>query len=52
MRKRRISGSRSALWRFFERHDITFKKKFASSRAKPSGRGLRAPTLDPRAGPA
>jgi len=27
MQKRRISGSRSALWRFLERHDITFKKK-------------------------
>ena len=52
MRKRRISGSRSALWRFLERHDITFKKKPASSRAKPSGRGPRAPALDPRAGPA
>src|SRR6266487_1071820 len=27
MRKRRILGSRSALWRFLDRHDITFKKK-------------------------
>jgi transposase len=27
MQKRRISGSRSALWRFLERHDLTFKKK-------------------------
>jgi transposase len=27
MQKRRISGSRSALWRFLERHDITLKKK-------------------------
>jgi len=27
MRKRRIGGSRSALWRFIERHGITFKKK-------------------------
>ena len=27
MRKRRIPGSRSALWRFLDRHDITFKKK-------------------------
>lgn len=26
MRKRRIPGSRSALWRFLDRHDITFKK--------------------------
>ena len=52
MRKRRIPGSRSALWRFFTRHDITFKKNSASRRAKPSGRGPRAPTLDPRAGSA
>ena len=27
MRKRRIAGSRSAVWRFFERHNISFKKK-------------------------
>ena len=27
MRKRRIPGSRSAVWRFFERHNISFKKK-------------------------
>jgi transposase len=27
MGKRGIAGSRSALWRFFARHEITFKKK-------------------------
>jgi transposase len=27
MRKRGIAGSRTALWRFFSRHNITFKKK-------------------------
>ena len=27
MRKQRISGSRTSVWRFFKRHDITFKKK-------------------------
>jgi len=27
MRKQRIPGSRTALWRFFKRHAITFKKK-------------------------
>jgi transposase len=27
MHKRRIAGSRTALWRFFARHKITFKKK-------------------------
>jgi transposase len=26
MRKRRIAGSRSAVWRFFARHNISFKK--------------------------
>jgi len=26
MRKRRIRGSRTAVWRFYERHRITFKK--------------------------
>ena len=26
MRKRRIAGSRGAVWRFFERHNISFKK--------------------------
>ena len=34
MRKRGIAGSRTALWRFFTRHKITFKKKFARSRAR------------------
>jgi hypothetical protein len=29
MRKRRIAGSRTSLWRFFDRHKITFKKKSA-----------------------
>jgi hypothetical protein len=33
MRKRRIPGSRSALWRFLDRHGITIKKKPARSRA-------------------
>ena len=28
MGKRRIAGSRSAVWRFFSRHNISFKKKF------------------------
>jgi transposase len=33
MRKRRIAGSRTALWRFFARRQITFKKKPARGRA-------------------
>ena len=27
MHKQRIPGSRTALWRFLDRHDLTFKKK-------------------------
>ena len=27
MHKRRIPGSRTTVWRFFERHNVTFKKK-------------------------
>ena len=26
MRKHKVSGSRTAAWRFFQRHKITFKK--------------------------
>jgi transposase len=51
MRKRRIAGSRSAVWRLFARHGISFKKKEpARSRARASRRGPRPPTLDARAG--
>jgi transposase len=32
MRKRRIRGSRTAVWRFFARHDYTFKKKACTPR--------------------
>ena|SRR6516164_1720582 len=32
MHKNRIRGSRTAVWRFFARHDITVKKKPASGR--------------------
>jgi transposase len=47
--KRRIQTSKSALSRFFGRHDITLKKKLAGRRAPASRRGSRAPTLDTRA---
>ena len=33
MRKQKIPGSRTAVWRFFKRHKITFKKKPARGRA-------------------
>ena len=34
MRKRRIAGSRSAVWRFFKRHNISFKKKACGRRSR------------------
>ena len=49
MRKRRIRGSRTAAWRFFERHRITFKKKPARNGAAARGRGAGAAALDARA---
>lgn len=49
MRKRRIPGSRTALWRFFARHGITFKKKPPRSGAEARRRGQGAPPLDTRA---
>jgi transposase len=50
MRKRRIAGSRTAIWRVFQRHKVTFKKKPARRGAGARGRGAGAPTLDARAG--
>ena len=52
LRKVRIRTSRSALWRFFERHNITFKKKPAGSRTAAGGRGSGTAALDSRARPA
>jgi transposase len=49
MRKRRIASSRSALSRFFIRHNITFKKKSARRRATPTGSCSRAQALESRA---
>jgi transposase len=49
LRKRGIKTSRSSLWRFFDRHGITLKKKPASGRTAASRCGPRAPTLDTRA---
>jgi transposase len=50
MRKRRIAGSRSAVWRLFDRHGISFKKKPAGSGARASRRGAHTSALDARAG--
>jgi transposase len=46
LRKQRIRTSRSALWRFFDRRDITFKKKLASGRATTRRCGAGASPLD------
>jgi hypothetical protein len=48
MRRQRIAGSRTAVWRFFQRHKITFKKKPARSGAGARGRGAGAAALDER----
>jgi transposase len=48
MEKRRITGSRSAVWRFFDRRNISFKKNFVRDRAKARRRGQRASALDAR----
>jgi transposase len=45
----RIPGSRSAVGRFFRRHDLTVKKKPVRRRAAASGRGACTPALDTRA---
>jgi transposase len=49
MRKRRIAGSRSAVWRFFQRHNISVKKKPAGGRTAARRRSAGASTLDTRA---
>ena len=49
MRKRGMPGSRSAVWRFFDRRDISFKKNFVRCGAKARGGRSRAPTLDAKA---
>jgi len=49
MHRRRIGGSRSAVWRFFRRHKISLKKKPAGGRARTGRRGTGAATLDERA---
>ena len=46
MRQHKISGSRTAVWRFFQRHKITFKKSAARGRAGARGRGSRPAALD------
>jgi transposase len=42
MHRHKIPGSRSAIWRFFKRHNVTFKKKPARGGAGARGRGASA----------
>ena len=49
MRKRKLSGSRTAVWRFFQRHKITFKKK--PERGGAAARRLRSACARVRAEP-
>ena len=46
MRKRPIAGSRTAVWRFFQRHNISVKKMAAGGGARASRRGPRRAALD------
>src|SRR5215470_1474223 len=46
MHKRRLPGSRTALFRFLERQAITFKKSPARQRTGADGRGPRSKSLD------
>jgi transposase len=51
MRQHKVSGSRTAAWRFFQRHRITFKKSAARGGAGARGRSARPAVLDARTGP-
>ena len=48
MHKRRIAGSRSAVWRFLQRHKISVKKKSAGKRARSPRRQAGARGMDRR----
>ena len=52
LRKRKIAGSRTAIWRLFARRGVTFKKNSARSRAGAPGRGGSKAALDPSPRPA
>jgi transposase len=49
LRKRRIKTNRSSLWRFFDRHNITLKKKPAGGGTPTSRCCASAPPLGTRA---
>jgi transposase len=50
MRRHKVPGSRTAVWRFFQRHKITFKKALrAAEQERADVAGARR-TLDERTG--
>jgi transposase len=51
LRKQGVASSRSAVWRFFDRHGITFKKNPARGRTRPAGRRSRTSPLAAGPGP-
>ena len=50
MRKNKVPGSRTAIWRFFQRHKITFKKSVARGGTGARGRGAGATAVEARTG--
>ena len=48
MRKRKITGSRSAVWRFFARRNISYKKNSVRGRAETRGCRARTSAVDAR----
>jgi transposase len=50
MRRNKVPGSRTAVWRFFQRHKITFKKSAARGGTGAHGRGAGATAMDARTG--
>jgi hypothetical protein len=51
MHRHGIAGSRTAVWRFFERHKITVKKSPYARRNKSGQTWRKRAALDARAGP-
>jgi transposase len=49
LRRRRIRTSRSALWRFLDRHGITLKKSMLAAERQRADVAPATPTLDTRA---
>lgn len=49
MRRNKVAGSRTAVWRFFQRHRITLKKSVARRGAGARRRGAGTAALDARA---